>query len=83
MMYVWMCLILGTFICSDICMHILDTIGMMNIYSVVRLIRSQRAFAIQMPDQYVFCHMAILEYAQQNGYILPDINIPQLFEEEM
>jgi hypothetical protein len=27
----------------------------------VDCIRAQRAFSIQMPDQYVFCHLAFLE----------------------
>ncbi|KAF6022609.1 hypothetical protein EB796_019094 [Bugula neritina] len=72
----------GTFICSDIGMYLLDDIGRLNISSMVKLIRAQRAFAIQMPDQYVFCHIAILQYAQQQGYLPADMNIPQLLEDE-
>ncbi|XP_067934871.1 tyrosine-protein phosphatase non-receptor type 9-like [Watersipora subatra] len=72
----------GTFICSDICMYILDNTGMMNIKAVVRLIRTQRAFAIQMPDQYVFCHIAILQYAQQRGCLPADIDIPELLQDD-
>lgn len=63
-------------------MYMLDDLGKMNIRSVVRLIRTQRAFAIQMPDQYVFCHIAILEYAQQRGHLPADLNIPQLLDED-
>lgn len=63
-------------------MYLLDNGGHVNISSVVKLIRTQRAFAIQMPDQYVFCHIAILEYAQQQGILPTDINIPQLLEDD-
>ena len=35
----------------------------MDIRTVVEKIRSQRAFSIQTPDQYVFCHLGFLEYA--------------------
>jgi len=76
------CVFVGTFICSDIGMYLLDDIGRLNISSMVKLIRAQRAFAIQMPDQYVFCHIAILQYAQQQGYLPADMNIPQLLEDE-
>lgn len=72
----------GTFICSDICMYLLDNVGKINIKSVVRLIRTQRAFAIQMPDQYVFCHIAILQYAQKQGHLPPDIDVPTLLEDD-
>ena len=34
----------------------------------VECIRAQRAFSIQMPDQYVFCHLAFLEYVLNMGY---------------
>ena len=36
----------------------------------VEKIRSQRAYSIQMPDQYVFCHLALLEYALHNGKLV-------------
>lgn len=72
----------GTFICSDICMYLLDNTGQINIRQVVKLIRTQRAFAVQMPDQYVFCHLAILQYAQQQGILPPDIDIPSLLEDD-
>ncbi|CAG0884932.1 unnamed protein product [Darwinula stevensoni] len=35
-------------------------------------IRSQRAHSIQMPDQYVFCYMALLEHAITVGLLSPD-----------
>ena len=50
----------------DICTRQLKDIGKVNIAKTVRLIRSQRAYSIQMPDQYVFCHMALLEWGYQH-----------------
>lgn len=40
----------------------------------VERIRGQRAFSIQMPDQYVFCHLALLEYALSRG-LLEDVDL--------
>jgi tyrosine-protein phosphatase non-receptor type 9 len=37
----------------------------------VEKIRSQRAHSIQMPDQYLFCHTAILECAAAAGLLQP------------
>ena len=36
-------------------------IDQVDIKTTVDCIRAQRAFSIQMPDQYVFCHLAFLE----------------------
>ena len=38
----------------------------------VEKIRSQRAHSIQMPDQYLFCHTAILECAVAAGLLQGD-----------
>lgn len=38
----------------------------------VEKIRSQRAHSIQMPDQYLFCHTAILECAVSAGLLEGD-----------
>ena len=55
----------GTFITMDICTKRLLDIGTVEIRQTVRRIRTQRAFSIQMPDQYVFCHLALIEHAQR------------------
>ena len=47
----------------------------------VECIRAQRAFSIQMPDQYVFCHLAFLEYVLNMGYI-EEIDLTGFDEEE-
>ena len=62
-------LFLGTFITTDINLHRLDDIGTVELLQTVRHIRSQRAFSIQMPDQYVFCHFAVIDYAVKQGLI--------------
>ncbi|GFR91429.1 tyrosine-protein phosphatase non-receptor type [Elysia marginata] len=59
----------GTFITVDICLRRLEDLGNVDVRETVRKIRSQRAFSIQMPDQYVFCHQAILEQAMKQGLI--------------
>ncbi|RUS84290.1 hypothetical protein EGW08_007934, partial [Elysia chlorotica] len=59
----------GTFITVDICLRRLEDVGTVDVRETVRKIRSQRAFSIQMPDQYVFCHQAVLEHAMKQGLI--------------
>lgn len=59
----------GTFITMDINTRKLSDIGVVNIAKTVRLVRSQRAFSIQMPDQYVFCHVALIEHAIRQGLL--------------
>ena len=53
----------GTFCTLDICIRRLEDVGTIDVKGTVEKIRSQRAYSIQMPDQYVFCHLALLEYA--------------------
>lgn len=43
--------------------------GTVDVRGTVERIRSQRAFSIQMPDQYVFCHLALIEYALLKGLV--------------
>lgn len=51
-------------------MVFLTSIDLINAFrSTVESIRAQRAFSIQMPDQYVFCHLAFLEYVLNIGHI--------------
>jgi len=54
---------LGTFCTLDICISRLEDVGTVDVRGTVERIRSQRAYSIQMPDQYVFCHLALIEYA--------------------
>ncbi|XP_036390945.1 tyrosine-protein phosphatase non-receptor type 9 [Megalops cyprinoides] len=57
----------GTLCALDICLSQLQDVGTLNICQTVRRMRTQRAFSIQTPEQYYFCHTAILEHAQQQG----------------
>lgn len=59
----------GTFCALDICLSQLQDVGTLNICQTVRRMRSQRAFSIQTPEQYYFCHAAILEHAQRQGLL--------------
>lgn len=73
---------LGTFITLDICISRLEDVGTVDIRGTVEKIRSQRAYSIQMPDQYVFCHLALIEYALANKQLNPDINLNGFYEDE-
>ena len=62
-------LLTGTFITMNISTLRLADIGTVNVHKTVQKLRQQRAFSIQMPDQYVFCHLALIEHAQREGLI--------------
>lgn len=64
----------GTFITLDISILRLEETGLINIQSTVEKIRSQRSNSIQMPDQYVFCYLALLEYSIINN-MLENVNL--------
>ncbi len=57
----------GTFIASDISVRGVENNGVVNIPSIVREIRGQRAFCIQTEEQYAFCYSVILEYLKQKS----------------
>ncbi|KAL0870595.1 hypothetical protein ABMA27_005557 [Loxostege sticticalis] len=59
----------GTFLTLDICALRLAAEGVVDVRGTVERIRAQRAHSIQMPDQYVFCHLALIEHAVMNGYL--------------
>uniref|UniRef100_A0A0C9QC45 Ptpn9_0 protein n=1 Tax=Fopius arisanus TaxID=64838 RepID=A0A0C9QC45_9HYME len=59
----------GTFCTLDICISRLEDTGTVDIRGTVEKIRAQRAYSIQMPDQYVFCHRALAEYAVSRGML--------------
>ncbi|XP_055956463.1 tyrosine-protein phosphatase non-receptor type 9 isoform X1 [Patella vulgata] len=59
----------GTFVTIDISLRRLDDIGTVDIRETVRRIRSQRAYSIQMPDQYVFCHLGVIDHAVRQGLL--------------
>lgn len=59
----------GTFCTLDISIRQLEDNGLIDVKSTVEKIRSQRSYSIQMPDQYVFCHLALLEYALSKSMV--------------
>ncbi|WKY08950.1 hypothetical protein Q1695_001823 [Nippostrongylus brasiliensis] len=65
----------ATIIVLDICMRKLDDTfrrpcgPMLDVQDVVLRLRTQRAMAIQRAEQYVFLHLAILEYAVRQRYV--------------
>ncbi|XP_019899259.3 tyrosine-protein phosphatase non-receptor type 9 [Esox lucius] len=61
----------GTFCTLDICLSRLEDIGKVDVCETVRRMRTQRAFSIQTWDQYYFCYMAVIEYAQRHGKLTP------------
>ncbi|XP_071449515.1 tyrosine-protein phosphatase non-receptor type 9-like [Hetaerina americana] len=65
----------GTFCTLDICLRRLEEEGTVDVQGTVERIRAQRAHSIQMPDQYVFCHLALIEHALSQGLIPPHIDL--------
>ncbi|KAF0312508.1 Tyrosine-protein phosphatase non-receptor type 9 [Amphibalanus amphitrite] len=59
----------GTLCTLDICIRRLEDVGTVDVQGTVEKVRSQRAHSIQMPDQYVFCHTALVDYAVSRGYL--------------
>ena len=55
----------GTFQAIDISVNRLRASRSLQIEDTVNKIRLQRAQSVQMRDQYVFCYMAVLEYARR------------------
>jgi tyrosine-protein phosphatase non-receptor type 9 len=71
----------GTFCAIDISVNRLNDCQSVNIQDTVKKIRSQRAQSVQMRDQYVFCYMALLEYAQREKLLKNStINLDQIFD---
>lgn len=54
---------LGTFITLDISILRLKDVGTVRMRATAQEVRFQRPESIQTPDQYIFCHLALIEYA--------------------
>ncbi len=54
----------GTFCTLDYCIDELHAQQKVNVQGAVRRLRMQRAYAIQIDDQYAFCYKTMLEYAR-------------------
>ena len=62
-------LIKGTFCAIDISINRLNECKKIHIEETINKIRMQRAQSVQTRDQYVFCYMALLEYAQRKNIL--------------
>ncbi len=73
----------GTFCAIDISINRLNAEKVLNVEETINKIRMQRAQSVQTRDQYVFCYMALLEYAQQNRALINDslVDLEKLFED--
>jgi tyrosine-protein phosphatase non-receptor type 9 len=65
----------GTFLSIDISVNKLKDCNKVDIEETVNKIRLQRAQSVQMRDQYVFCYMAVLEFAKREKLFLTHSNI--------
>lgn len=64
----------GTFCTLDISLARLEDVATVDVCNTVRLMRAQRAYSIQTPDQYEFCYFALVEYAQRNEKLQTSID---------
>lgn len=70
-----LCLLSGTFLAIDISVYMLDATNKTSIERIVRSIRKQRAYSIQMPDQYLFVHQTLIEYALKMAKLVTDRDV--------
>lgn len=53
----------GTFCTIEVNVARLADVGKCEVFNTVKTLRTQRALTIQTPEQYEFCHLAVLEHA--------------------
>lgn len=72
----------GTFCAIDISINRLSDCKTVNVFDTVNKIRLQRAQSVQMRDQYVFCYLAVLEYAQKENLFVEhtSLDLAQIFD---
>lgn len=71
----------GTFCAIDISINRLIDCKTVNVFDTVTKIRLQRAQSVQMRDQYVFCYMAVLEYAQKENLFVENLDLAKIFDD--
>jgi tyrosine-protein phosphatase non-receptor type 9 len=70
----------GTFCTIDIALNRIKDNNRVNIADILHKIRTQRAQSVQTPEQYLYCYMAILQYALDNQLLdSAAFNLMQLF----
>lgn len=71
----------GTFCAIDISVNRLNDCKKVDVLDTVNKIRLQRAQSVQMRDQYVFCYLAVLEYAQRENLLADkNVDLAQIFD---
>ena len=67
----------------DICIRRYEDQNIIDVQGTVERIRSQRAHSIQVPEQYLFCHAAMIEYAKAKQLLTdPQLEgVPDLLQE--
>ena len=67
----------------DICIRRLEDQSIIDVLGTVEKIRSQRAYSIQVPEQYLFCHAAMIEYARTKQLLADQQldGVPDLLQE--
>lgn len=58
-----------TYIILDISIRRLKEDGTVDIKETFNKVRFVRPYSSREPDQYVFCHFALIEYAESNGIL--------------
>ena len=72
----------GTFCAIDISINRLNDSRIVNIEETIKKIRIQRAQSVQTRDQYVFCYMALIDYAQRNNILTESLEgLEKLFDD--
>ena len=68
----------GTFCCLSNSIEQLNLAGTVDVFSMVKEIRDQRAFSVQTPEQYQFCYTGIVEYVIRQKYLAGDQEYQEL-----
>ena len=68
----------GTFCCLSNSIEQLNLAGTVDVFSMVKEIRDQRAFSVQTPEQYQFCYTGIVEYVIRQKYLAGDQEYEEL-----
>lgn len=68
----------GTFCCLSNSIEQLNLAGTVDVFSMVKKIRDQRAFSVQTPEQYQFCYTGIVEYVIRQKYLDGDQEYQEL-----
>jgi protein tyrosine phosphatase len=72
----------GTFCAIDISLKRLKDSRKVDIFETIRRIRTQRAQSVETAKQYVYCHLALIEFATRENLIQLNENLDLLGEKD-